>query len=1060
MAYIVALRCPLVRVAMNEAGRGLSKVAPMHAMFQDARNTNIQSATFNIYGSTASTSASTSSDSATLQQSISGPLIAWTSVPMNLMATSAGSVLPPDPIPTPFISPETYVHHLITKNRGYPLWIPSPSMRLPECNRASGVRIGDVGIITPEGAFLFLFNVFHEATHPINASMRLPIDFVPFTRDAQTNPCDIDEFKESSAGSYLADESLIRMDEGNDRLRTVLKTSAAHAAVLMMPEPVYASKLRSTVLFQNYVRDNIKSWYRFVRMVLGLEVNNGDLRVVYGCRKSAAFGIATVSNSTHRRGSESASEAPSTELTFSIDHSWMEITGCKYRWHHRGSAEVKAGPSFDENRDIQQDMTGASNLQFDHIINQCLFVSTIDFTLPEHEWQLLICDDLVSVTTSHWCPNTQSPSSASTQSAFPGGYPSGSSHSTLSGFGPELSFGHPYQGFEMRTTAPWRYLLTYELQKPFNPSDTLAQSLLRVVPQATVVALCSDDWGPFMTDSVQTVAAFIHDTLSANNICYDDGMVYLSSKSRATDHSKLTVPFGARMANKLGKLLHKPYMTLLIQKHDWSSKKYVQCGMMLTKTPSPNARPARITIKLSDLMTNVDELLPLASLIQVLLAISLPWRFRIISPRRRDEPHAVYNECLESNSSALANKVRELIEKAHIRKERRALRRQGVTRVPSGPVSDCNFTKIAEWLNIEAEYGLGAESILDRMPSAPTSPPVSKPNQTPVNLPIAEPLIPKSSGRTAPPKRSNRKHTEKRELGSIVHDPQDLHFSLPKTDLRPRKTHEPPLNIGANAWTTEKTAPRPRKIRKRLLVNGAHESSFHHTFGRQRTTSFPPAPPPTDTPAQDQQTGSSHRNSDPQELAEPYGFPVVQQSSQAAHTVQHRGQTVGTYPVSGYYHVQSGDAAPMPNDTMGTGEATPLGILHFPSAYSHYAVDPMYVPHDTEFHFDPGAFYATMSQMHPQGSPTRSQWNQASITFPHDIGSMGYSQYTGAQQGISSGDQTLDHHLPYMQQNIDNRSSSQFPSMDGASHHADSSAASGSHYLPSSSSLGGRLSKR
>lgn len=91
-------------------------------------------------------------------------------------------------------------------------------MRLPACYRASGVRIGDVGIITPEGAFSFLFNVFHAATHPINASMRMPADFVPFTCDLETTPCDIDEFKESSAGSYLADESLVRMDDGNDRL--------------------------------------------------------------------------------------------------------------------------------------------------------------------------------------------------------------------------------------------------------------------------------------------------------------------------------------------------------------------------------------------------------------------------------------------------------------------------------------------------------------------------------------------------------------------------------------------------------------------------------------------------------------------------------------------------------------------------------------------------------------------------------------------------------------------------------------------------------------------------
>lgn len=90
-------------------------------------------------------------------------------------------------------------------------------MRLPTSYRASGVTIGDVGIITPEGGFSYLFNVFHEATHPINASMRLPEDFLPFMSASQMNSSDIDEFKEYSAGGYLADESLVRMDAGDDR---------------------------------------------------------------------------------------------------------------------------------------------------------------------------------------------------------------------------------------------------------------------------------------------------------------------------------------------------------------------------------------------------------------------------------------------------------------------------------------------------------------------------------------------------------------------------------------------------------------------------------------------------------------------------------------------------------------------------------------------------------------------------------------------------------------------------------------------------------------------------
>lgn len=67
----------------------------------------------------------------------------------------------------------------------------------------------------PEGGFSFLFNVVHDATHPINSLRRLPEGFAPFTAWV---PDDVEEYEEFSAGSYLADRSLIRMDSGNDIL--------------------------------------------------------------------------------------------------------------------------------------------------------------------------------------------------------------------------------------------------------------------------------------------------------------------------------------------------------------------------------------------------------------------------------------------------------------------------------------------------------------------------------------------------------------------------------------------------------------------------------------------------------------------------------------------------------------------------------------------------------------------------------------------------------------------------------------------------------------------------
>ncbi|KAF5310728.1 hypothetical protein D9619_007662 [Psilocybe cf. subviscida] len=259
-------------------------------------------------------------------------------------------------------SPDVYVDCLLTKSRGYPLWIPSPSTSLPAVNRTLGVSPGDVGVFTPEGGFDYLFNIFHNATHPINAAVGLPEGFIPFS------PVVGPEFVEWNAGSYLADSSIIRVDDGRDLLKTTLEATGPEAAVLMIPKEIRTSQLRITTPLRKYVKENIAVWYKFVRHTLGHEIENGDLRVVYGCRKSSGFGIATAFN---------AGRQENTKLTFSIDNTWASISGCPYRWNHTGSAEVKAGPTQEENSEISVT---------EPVRNQCLFVNTIDARVSAEIW--------------------------------------------------------------------------------------------------------------------------------------------------------------------------------------------------------------------------------------------------------------------------------------------------------------------------------------------------------------------------------------------------------------------------------------------------------------------------------------------------------------------------------------------------------------------------------------------------------------------------------------------------------------------------------------------------
>lgn len=88
-------------------------------------------------------------------------------------------------------------------------------MSLPVLHRTLGISLGDVGVLTPEGGFEFLFNIFYNASHPVNAFFGVPEGFAPFEWPTGSG---ILENVQWNAGSYQASPSMDRVDDGSDRL--------------------------------------------------------------------------------------------------------------------------------------------------------------------------------------------------------------------------------------------------------------------------------------------------------------------------------------------------------------------------------------------------------------------------------------------------------------------------------------------------------------------------------------------------------------------------------------------------------------------------------------------------------------------------------------------------------------------------------------------------------------------------------------------------------------------------------------------------------------------------
>ena len=59
-----------------------------------------------------------------------------------------------------------YSLEMLILEAGYPLYMPTPSGGLPAAYLRGGVRIGDVGLVTANGAFDFLFNTCQHGVNP------------------------------------------------------------------------------------------------------------------------------------------------------------------------------------------------------------------------------------------------------------------------------------------------------------------------------------------------------------------------------------------------------------------------------------------------------------------------------------------------------------------------------------------------------------------------------------------------------------------------------------------------------------------------------------------------------------------------------------------------------------------------------------------------------------------------------------------------------------------------------------------------------------------------------
>ncbi|TFK38870.1 hypothetical protein BDQ12DRAFT_83332 [Crucibulum laeve] len=373
---------------------------------------------------------------------------------ISLISSQEEKFSSPSPLSKCNSSCHSYIEQMLPLKHGYPLWLPEPDFNLPLEYRREGISIGDVGIITPDGGFDFLFNIWLSSTHSIN-----PRD-LPESFDSSTPP----ERKTYRQNYFFNPCSNI--SSGNVQSNVNWETSEIaftcadknEGALLSLPEGALREDLKNEGHLAEYISTNAECWYAYARNIAGRAIDRNSLYLVTGCMKSESWGIATYSsclsegNNVLKFGKSPLSRGP------------------RYIWKQSNGATARSGPSPDSDMEV-----GHSG---DPLQNQCLFLRGFKIALSEEAWKDL-CDKTAGYIKTAY---------SSDDSPYIGGH-----HPTSSSSQSESSSSSSHQ---LPTQCQIGVNLDIYPSKNhlFHPSDITNNILLSEIPQARVAIAHDDEW--------------------------------------------------------------------------------------------------------------------------------------------------------------------------------------------------------------------------------------------------------------------------------------------------------------------------------------------------------------------------------------------------------------------------------------------------------------------------------------------------------------------------------------------------------------------------------------
>ncbi|KIL61354.1 hypothetical protein M378DRAFT_167001 [Amanita muscaria Koide BX008] len=251
---------------------------------------------------------------------------------------------------------EIYSRLLLKRRYGYPLYRPEPLEDLPAEYGRKGVRIGDVGRITPDGAFDFLFNVDSAQPSAINPPT-LPRDF------EKVPPLQITSEDYFRQGAQIFSD---HVSEIRNKPLITYNCLAPEGAVLHLPENTILYKAQNKDELYDLAARHAHNWYEYLVINKSQEIVNGSLYLVTDCIKTTNWGVG-VFNTNHR--------ADCDYLEFVTEDQGPRR---RYGWRTLGSIVAKVAPT-------PVDVTNANVSE----PNQCVFLLGFKIALGQRLWRNL-----------------------------------------------------------------------------------------------------------------------------------------------------------------------------------------------------------------------------------------------------------------------------------------------------------------------------------------------------------------------------------------------------------------------------------------------------------------------------------------------------------------------------------------------------------------------------------------------------------------------------------------------------------------------------------------------